>query len=170
MTFQVGTNVGRYEIVSLLGAGGMGEVYRARDLTLKRDVAIKVLPETFSKDAERLSRFRREAEVLASLNHPHIATIYDVGESGGGRFLALELVEGESLAERLTRGPMPLGESLRTGVQIARALEAAHAKGITHRDLKPANIQLTPAGDVKVLDFGLAKVATDASQRFRRRA
>ena len=96
MTFQVGTNVGRYEIVSLLGAGGMGEVYRARDLTLKRDVAIKVLPETFSKDAERLSRFRREAEVLASLNHPHIATIYDVGESGGGRFLALELVEGES--------------------------------------------------------------------------
>jgi len=163
MTFQVGTIVGRYEIVSLLGAGGMGEVYRARDLTLKRDVAIKVLPETFSKDAERLSRFRREAEVLASLNHPHIATIYDVGESGGGRFLALELVEGESLAERLTRGPMPLGESLRTGVQIAKALEAAHGKGITHRDLKPANIQLTPAGDVKVLDFGLAKVATDVA-------
>ena len=140
----------------------MGEVYRARDVTLKRDLAIKVLPESFVRDAERLSRFRREAEVLASLSHPHIATIYDVGEFGDGRFLALELVEGETLAARLVRGPLPLDESLRIGVQIARALEAAHARGITHRDLKPANIQLTPAGDVKVLDFGLAKVAPDA--------
>jgi serine/threonine protein kinase len=139
----------------------MGEVYRARDLTLKRDIAIKVLPEAFSKDAERLSRFRREAEALASLNHPHIATIYDVGEFGDGRFLALELVEGETLSDRLVRGPLTLNESLRTGIQIAQALEAAHARGITHRDLKPANIQLTLAGDVKVLDFGLAKVATD---------
>ena len=139
----------------------MGEVYRARDLTLKRDIAIKVLPDVFSQDAERLSRFRREAEALASLNHPHIATIYDFGEVGDLRFLALELVEGETLADRLLHGPLTLEESLRTGVQIARALEAAHGKGITHRDLKPANIQLTPAGDVKVLDFGLAKVVTD---------
>jgi len=136
-------------------------VYRARDLTLKRDIAIKVLPEVFSKDAERLSRFRREAEALASLNHPHIATIYDFGEFGDGRFLALELVEGETLADRLQSGPLTLDESLQTAVQIARALEAAHGRGITHRDLKPSNIQLTLAGDVKVLDFGLAKVATD---------
>ena len=141
----------------------MGEVYRARDLTLKREIALKVLPDIFSKDTERLSRFRREAEMLASLNHPNIATIYDVGESGDGGFLALELVEGETLAQRLARGPLPLGESLRAGVQIARALEAAHGRGITHRDLKPANIQLTSAGDVKVLDFGLAKVAADAA-------
>lgn len=161
MAFQPGQNIGRYEIVGLLGAGGMGEVYRARDLTLKRDIAIKVLPDVFSQDAERLSRFRREAEVLASLNHPHIATIYDFGEFGDGRFLALELVEGETLADRLVHGPMPLDECLRTGIQIARALEAAHGKGITHRDLKPANIQLTSAGDVKVLDFGLAKIAID---------
>ena len=141
----------------------MGEVYRARDVTLKRDIAIKVLPEIFSRDAERLSRFRREAEVLASLSHPHIASIYDFGEFGDVRFLALELVEGETLADRLVRGPLTVDESLRTGLQITQALEAAHGKGITHRDLKPANIQLTPAGDVKVLDFGLAKVATDAA-------
>lgn len=139
----------------------MGEVYRARDLTLKRDIAIKILPEVFSRDPERLSRFRREAEVLAALSHPHIATIYDVGEFGEGRFLALELVEGETLADRLARGPLTVDESLRTAIQVARALEAAHARGITHRDLKPANIQLTLAGDAKVLDFGLAKVATD---------
>ncbi|HVH27818.1 MAG TPA: protein kinase [Vicinamibacterales bacterium] len=163
MTFRPGQTVGRYEIVGLLGAGGMGEVYRARDLTLKRDIAIKILPDAFSRDAERLSRFRREAEVLAALSHPHIATIYDFGECGDGRFLALELVEGETLADRLVRGPLTLDESLRTGIQIAQALEAAHGRGITHRDLKPANIQLTPAGDVKVLDFGLAKVATDTS-------
>lgn len=149
--------------MGLLGAGGMGEVYRARDLTLKRDIAIKVLPEIFSRDAERLSRFRREAEVLASLSHPHIATIYDFGESGDGRFLALELVEGETLADRLVHGPLSLDDSLRIALQIARALEAAHGRGITHRDLKPANIQLTSSGDVKVLDFGLAKVATDAA-------
>ena len=163
MTFQPGQHIGRYEIVGLLGAGGMGEVYRARDVTLKRDIAIKVLPDGFSKDAERLSRFRREAEALAALNHPHIATIYDFGEFGDGRFLALELVEGETLADRLALGPMTLDESLRAGVQIAQALEAAHGKGITHRDLKPANIQLTPGGGVKVLDFGLAKVGTDSA-------
>jgi serine/threonine protein kinase len=163
VTFQPGQAVGRYEIVGLLGAGGMGEVYRARDLTLKRDIALKVLPEAFANDPERLSRFRREAELLAALSHPHIAAIYDVGEFGDGRFLALELVEGETLAHRLARGPLTLNESLRIGVQIARALEAAHEKGITHRDLKPANIQLTPDGDVKVLDFGLAKIASDTA-------
>jgi serine/threonine protein kinase len=140
----------------------MGEVYRARDTTLKRELAIKVLPDVFSQDAERLSRFQREAEVLASLNHPHIATIYDVGQAGDRRFLALELIEGETLADRLVHGPLPLDDALRAAVQIARALEAAHEKGITHRDLKPANVQLTPAGDVKVLDFGLAKIATGA--------
>jgi eukaryotic-like serine/threonine-protein kinase len=163
VTFRPGQTVGRYEIVGLLGAGGMGEVYRARDLTLKRDIAIKVLPEAFSKDPERLSRFRREAEVLAALNHPHIAAIYDVGELGNDRFLALELVEGETLADRLGRGPLTLEESLRTAIEIARALEAAHGRGITHRDLKPANIQLTLAGAVKILDFGLAKIAADTA-------
>jgi Tol biopolymer transport system component len=161
MPIAVGQTIGRYEILSLLGAGGMGAVYRARDLTLRRDIAIKVLPDSFAGDAGRVLRFRREAEVLASLNHPHIATIYDVGEAGDDRFLVLELIDGETLADRLARGPLTLDESLRTGAQIARAVEAAHEKGITHRDLKPANIQLTPAGDVKVLDFGLAKAVAD---------
>jgi len=157
MTFSAGTKLGTYEIVGLLGAGGMGEVYRARDSKLKRDVAIKVLPDEFAHDAERVSRFQREAEVLASLNHPHIAAIYDLAEFGEWRFLVLELVEGETLADRLARGPIPIVEALVIATQIVEALEAAHEKGVVHRDLKPANVKITPDGKIKVLDFGLAK-------------
>src|SRR5262245_13121363 len=135
----------------------MGEVYRARDLKLKRDVAIKILPEEFSSDADRVSRFQREAEILASLNHPNIAGIYDLQEGNGARFLVLELVEGETLADRIGRGPMAVEEALPIAKEICDALEAAHEKGIVHRDLKPANVKLTPDGKVKVLDFGLAK-------------
>lgn len=158
MTLNAGTKLGTYEIVELLGAGGMGEVYRARDPKLKRDVAIKVLPNEFSRDAERLSRFQREAEVLASLNHPQIAAIYDLVQFGDSRALVLELVEGETLANRIARGSIPVNECLEMAKQIAEALEAAHEKGVTHRDLKPANIKITPRGAIKVLDFGLAKV------------
>src|SRR5215472_5355237 len=148
MTLSAGSRLGPYEILSPLGAGGMGEVYRARDNKLHRDVAIKVLPQTFGSDAERLARFRREAQVLASLNHPHIAAIYGLEESGGVEALVLELVEGETLAERLAKGPLPLEEALEIARQIAEALEAAHERGIVHRDLKPANVKLTPEGKV----------------------
>src|SRR5262245_35030231 len=158
MALTVGQQLGSYEITALLGKGGMGEVYRARDLKLKREVAIKILPEEFSSDADRVTRFQREAEVLASLIHPNIAGIYDVQEALGTRFLILELVEGETLADRIARGPIPMDEALAIAVQICEALEAAHEKGIIHRDLKPANVKLTPDGKVKVLDFGLAKV------------
>ncbi len=140
-----------------LGAGGMGEVYRARDTRLNRDVAIKVLPDLFATDPERLARFEREAQVLASLNHPHIAQIYGVEESRGVRALIMELVEGETLADLFTRGPVPTDQALPIARQIADALEAAHDAGIIHRDLKPANIKVRPDGTVKVLDFGLAK-------------
>ena len=135
----------------------MGEVYRARDARLSREVAIKVLPEGLTRDTERLNRFRREAQVLASLNHPHIAAIYGLEEQDGREALILELVEGETLAERIALGPLPVDDALEIARQIARALEAAHEKGIVHRDLKPANVKLDPAGQVKVLDFGLAK-------------
>ena len=165
MTFSTGTRLGTYEILGALGAGGMGEVYRAKDSKLKRDVAIKVLPDAFARDAERVSRFQREAEVLASLNHPHIAAIYDLAEFDESRFLVLELVEGETLAERIARGPIPVEESLTIAKQIAEALEAAHEKGIIHRDLKPANIKVRPDGAVKVLDFGLAKLAAGSGQQ-----
>ncbi|HYB53271.1 MAG TPA: cell wall synthesis protein CwsA, partial [Thermoanaerobaculia bacterium] len=164
MTLASGTKLGPYEILSPLGAGGMGEVYRARDAKLNRDVAIKVLPEAFASDSERLTRFRREAQVLAALNHPHVAAIYGLEESGGVEALVLELVPGETLAERLAKGPIPVPETLDIGRQIAEALEAAHERAIVHRDLKPANVKLTPEGEVKVLDFGLAKaLAADAS-------
>ncbi len=168
MTIAAGSRLGPYEIVSPLGAGGMGEVYKARDTRLERTVAIKVLPEAFAADAERLVRFRREAKVLASLNHPYIAAIYGLEESGGIEALVLELVEGETLAERLARGPLPHDEALEIARQIAEALEAAHERGIVHRDLKPANIKLTPGGQAKVLDFGLAKAferPLDAAER-----
>src|SRR5262245_4199598 len=157
MSVDVGTRLGSLEITALLGKGGMGEVYRARDTKLKRDVAIKILPDEFSRDAGRVSRFQREAEVLASLNHPNIAAIYDLQEADGSRFLILELVEGETLADRIARGPIPVEEALDIAKYICEALEAAHEKGIVHRDLKPANVKITPEGKVKVLDFGLAK-------------
>jgi len=158
MDLTAGQHIGPYEIVSPLGAGGMGEVYRAHDAKLKRDVALKILPAHVSRDVERLARFEREARILASLNHPHIATIYGVDETDGVRALILELVEGPTLAERLGGGPMPVGEALSAARQIAEALDAAHEKGIVHRDLKPANIKVTPDGIVKVLDFGIAKM------------
>jgi len=157
MPLTIGSKLGSHEITALLGKGGMGEVYRARDLKLKREVAIKILPEVFSRDIDRLSRFQREAEVLASLNHPNIAAIHDLEETNGTRYLVLELVEGETLAERIARGSIPVEEALAIGKQLCEAFEAAHERGIIHRDLKPANIKLTPDGRVKVLDFGLAK-------------
>jgi eukaryotic-like serine/threonine-protein kinase len=157
MSITIGTQFGSHEIIGLLGKGGMGEVYRARDAKLKREVAIKILPDEFSSDPDRLNRFQNEAEVLASLNHPNIAAIYDLQEARGTRFLVLELVEGETLAERLRRGAIPLDEALDIAKRIGEALEAAHDKGIVHRDLKPANVKITPDGTVKVLDFGLAK-------------
>jgi len=157
MPVSIGTQLGLYEIKALLGKGGMGEVYRAHDTKLKRDVAIKILPDEFSNDTERVRRFQREAEVLASLNHPNIASIYDLQEVNGSRFLVLELVEGETLADRIERGPIPVEESLSIAQRICEALEAAHERGVIHRDLKPANVKMTPDGRVKVLDFGLAK-------------
>jgi serine/threonine protein kinase len=157
MALTIGTQLGSHEITALLGKGGMGEVYRARDLKLKREVAVKILPDEFVRDADRVSRFQREAEVLASLNHPNIAAIHSLEEASGARFLVLELVEGETLSDRLRRGPLPVDEALNIAGQICNALEAAHEKGIVHRDLKPANVKVTPEGKVKVLDFGLAK-------------
>jgi len=153
----IGETLSHYRITAALGAGGMGEVYRATDTTLNREVAIKVLPAEVAQDKERLARFRREAQLLAALNHPNIAAIHGLEEADGKPFLALELVEGEDLKERLGRGAMPLAEALETAEQIAEALEEAHDNGIVHRDLKPANVKLTPDGKVKVLDFGLAK-------------
>ena len=164
MPLSSGARLGPYDVVALLGAGGMGEVYRARDTRLKRDVAIKVLPETFARDPERVARFQREAEALASLNHPNIASIHDLNEIDSTRFLVLELVEGESLASRLKHGALPVDEALDVCRQIAEALEAAHGKDILHRDLKPANVQLAPDGRVKVLDFGLAKMIEPADR------
>jgi eukaryotic-like serine/threonine-protein kinase len=157
LSVTIGTQLGSHELIGLLGKGGMGEVYRARDTKLKREVAIKILPDEFSNDPNRLSRFQREAEVLASLNHPNIAGIHSLEDANGWRFLVLELVEGETLAERIKRGPLPIDESLNIAKSICEALEAAHERGIIHRDLKPANVKTTPEGKVKVLDFGLAK-------------
>ena len=154
---MIGTELAHYRITAKLGEGGMGEVWRATDSKLGREVAIKVLPESFSSDPERLARFEREAKVLASLNHPHIAAIYGLEEAGTGKALVLELVEGPTLGERLAQGQLPLEEALTIARQIAEALEEAHEKGIVHRDLKPANVKLTAGGKVKVLDFGLAK-------------
>src|SRR2546426_6436680 len=157
MPLKVGQQLGSYEITAWIGKGGMGEVYRARDAKLKRDVAIKILSDEFSHDPERVSRFQREAEVLALLNHPNIAAIYDLQEANGSRYLVLELVEGETLADRVARSPIPVEEALDIAKHICEALDAAHEKGIIHRDLKPANVKITPSGKVKVLDFGLAK-------------
>ena len=159
MPVSIGQQLGPYEITALLGKGGMGEVYRARDTKLKRDVAIKILPEDFVQDPERLVRFEREAHLLASLNHPNIGAIYDLGELNSTKFFVLELVPGETLADLIARGPVPVDEALAICRQIADALEAAHDKGLIHRDLKPANIKITPEGKVKVLDFGLGKLS-----------
>ena len=157
MALSAGERLGPYEIRELLGAGGMGEVYRARDSKLGRDVAIKVLPEEFSQDSKRLARFKREAQLLAALNHPNIAAIHGLEESGATLYLVLELVPGETLAARLSKGRLTVEEALRIATQVAEALEEAHEKGIIHRDLKPGNIMITEDGKVKVLDFGLAR-------------
>jgi serine/threonine protein kinase len=157
MAVTIGSQLGSYEITALLGKGGFGEVYRAKDKKLKRGVAIKILPDEFSKDQDRLTRLQREAEVLASLNHPNIATIHDLVAQDQSKFLVLELVDGETLADRIARGPIPVEEALNIAKQIAEALEAAHEKAVIHRDLKPGNVMLTSEGKVKVLDFGLAK-------------
>src|SRR6266852_1943016 len=157
MALASGNKLGPYEIQSPLGAGGMGEVYRARDPRLARDVALKVLPEAFAADTERMARFEREAKVLASLNHPNVAAIYGFEESNSVRALVLELVEGPTLAERIAQGPLPIEEALPIAKQICDALEYAHERGIIHRDLKPANVKVTNDGTVKLLDFGLAK-------------
>jgi serine/threonine protein kinase/Tol biopolymer transport system component len=163
VSHPIGARIGVYEILSPLGSGGMGEVYLARDTRLDRQVAIKFLPEAFARDPERLARFEREARVLASLNHPHIAQIYGLEDSGPSLALVMELVEGPTLAERIAGGPLPLDEALAVARQLAAALEAAHEQGIIHRDLKPANIKLRADGTVKVLDFGLAKLADAGS-------
>jgi eukaryotic-like serine/threonine-protein kinase len=157
MALSSGSHVGPYEILAAIGAGGMGEVYRARDAKLGRDVALKVLPQAFARDADRLARFQREAKVLASLNHSNIASIYGLEDSGSTHALVMELVEGPTLADRIKSGPIPIDESLRIAKQITEALEYAHERGIVHRDLKPANIKVTADDTVKILDFGLAK-------------
>jgi serine/threonine protein kinase len=157
MSLRVGASLGSYEIGALIGAGGMGEVYRARDPKLNRDVALKVLPALFASDADRLARLTREAQVLASLNHPCIASVYGLEDANGVRALVLELVEGPTLADLIVQGPLDIESAVAIARQIADALAAAHEQGIVHRDLKPGNIKVRPDGTVKVLDFGLAK-------------
>jgi serine/threonine protein kinase len=157
--------LGSYEITALLGAGGMGEVYQAHDTKLGRDVALKVLPPAFINDSDRLSRFQREARILASLNHPNIATLHGLEEFDGVHYLVMELVLGRTLASRLAAGALNPDEALKVARQIAEALKAAHEKGVMHRDLKPANVKVTPEGRVKVLDFGLAKAFGDDAGR-----
>src|SRR5437773_11196455 len=165
MSLSAGTRLGPYEILSALGAGGMGEVYRARDTKLNRDIALKVLPESLTHDPDRLARFTREAYVLASLNHPNIAAIHGFEDSGEVHALVLELVEGPTLVDRIARGPLAIPEALAIARQIADALAIAHEHGVIHRDLKPANIKIRDDGTVKVLDFGLAKPIEDAPSR-----
>ena len=162
MTLGAGTRLGAYSVTAKIGQGGRGEVYQARDTTLDRDVALKVLPEAFTSDPDRLARFEREAKVLASLNHPNIGSIYGLEEAEGVKALVLELVEGPTLADRIKPGPIPVDEALPIAKQIAEALEAAHKQGVIHRDLKPANVKVKDDGTVKVLDFGLAKALDTA--------
>src|SRR5215469_12230699 len=158
MTLAAGSKLGPYEIESPLGAGGMGEVYRACDTRLERTVAIKILPREMSSDALRKQRFEREAKTISNLNHPHICVLHDVGSQDGLSYLVMECLEGETLAKRLEKGPLPLEQVLKFGAQIADALDKAHRSSVVHRDLKPGNIMLTPGG-AKLLDFGLAKPA-----------
>src|ERR1700719_3397261 len=162
MAILPGLRLGPYEILSAIGAGGMGEVYRAKDTRLNRIVAIKVLPAHLADSPELRERFEREARTIASLNHPHICTLFDIGQQDGTDFLVMEYLEGETLAERLKKGPLPLAQVLQYAIEISDALDKAHRKGITHRDLKPGNIMLTKSGS-KLLDFGLAKLRQDAA-------
>src|SRR6266568_4602916 len=159
MSLSSGARLGPYEIVSPIGAGGMGDVYRARDTRLERTVAIKVLPQQLSSSTEVGQRFEREAKTISQLSHPHICALYDVGNQDGVEYLVMEYLEGETLAGRLAKGPLPLEQTLRYGIEIADALDKAHRQGIVHRDLKPGNVMLTKSG-VKLLDFGLAKAMT----------
>ena len=168
MALTPGTRLGVYEIIAQIGEGGMGQVYRATDTKLDRHVAIKILPDAFANDPDRLARFEREAKTLASLNHPNIAAIYGLEKSAGMHALVMELVEGEDLSQRIARGAIPIDEALPIAKQIAEALEAAHEQGIIHRDLKPANIKVRADGTVKVLDFGLAKAMEPAADSSRR--
>ncbi len=153
---MIGTTLSHYKVIEKLGQGGMGIVYQAEDTNLDREVAIKVLPEEFTMDPHRLARFEREAKLLASLNHPNIAAIHSFEHSDEVHFLVLELVEGETLADKVRKGPLPVQEALEVCRQIAEGVESAHEKGVIHRDLKPANVKITPEGKVKILDFGLA--------------
>src|SRR5712692_5109796 len=161
MTISAGSRLGPYEILAPIGAGGMGEVYKARDTRLERTVAVKVLPLHMSASPESRQRFEREAKTISQLSHPHICALYDVGREGETEYLVMELLEGETLTDRLARGPLPLDQTLRYGTEIADALDKAHRQGIVHRDLKPGNVMLTKSG-VKLLDFGLAKVLDPA--------
>jgi serine/threonine protein kinase len=161
MALTSGTKIGPYEIVSLLGAGGMGEVYRARDSRLRREVAVKVLPPSFAQDADRLRRFEQEARVVGALNHPNILAIFDVGAQDGAPYLVSELLEGQSLRQLMQGSPLPQRKAVEYGIQIARGLAAAHEKGVVHRDLKPDNIFVLNDGRIKILDFGLAKLRRD---------
>src|ERR1700733_2596474 len=154
-----GTKLAHYEIVAPLGAGGMGEVYRARDSRLNRDVAIKILPEAFSSDDEGLRRFEREARLASALNHPNIVTIYELGQDGSTHYIAMELIEGKTVGELLADGPLPIRKALEIAAQVAEGLAKAHEAGIAHRDLKPGNLMVSSDGFVKILDFGLAKAA-----------
>jgi serine/threonine protein kinase len=170
MPLFAGTRLGHYDVSALIGEGGMGQVWQATDTKLNRQVALKIFPDAFAADPERLARFTREAQILASLNHPKIAAIHGIEEAEGTRALVLELVEGATLADRIKQGPIPIDEALPIARQIAAALEAAHEQGVIHRDLKPANIKVKADGTVKVLDFGLARAlqpdpaSGDASQ------
>src|SRR2546426_11082351 len=159
MTISSGSRLGPYEVLTPLGAGGMGEVYKARDTRLERTVAIKVLPRHLSESSEVRQRFEREAKTISSLSHPHICALYDVGNQDGLEYLVMEYLEGETLSDRLLKGPLPTEQTLRFGIEIADALDKAHRQGIVHRDLKPGNVMLTKSG-VKLLDFGLAKAMT----------
>jgi len=163
MALASGTRLGAYDVVAPLGSGGMGEVYRARDSRLDRDVALKVLPHEVASHPDRLARFEREARAVAALNHPNIVTVHSIESAGDTRFITMELVKGQSLDQLVSQGPMPVERLLDIGIPLADALVAAHARGVVHRDLKPGNVMVTREGRVKVLDFGLAKMSDDAA-------